>query len=152
MAQNTNPIYSLVPGISAGQLTPSITANTKSDGVGTIGTDIVKCFTADATNGSYVSKVRLQPYASAAATATIATTLRLFISSKTSGSTTAADTFCVQEIGVSSQSADHSTTATYFIDVIFNVPIPASYTILASQHAAAAANTGWQVIVFYGNY
>lgn len=151
-APNTNPIYSLVPGIAAGQLTASVTANTKSDGVGTIGTDIIKCFTADATNGSYVKKIRLQPYASTAATATTATTLRLFISSKTSGATTAADTFCFQEISAAAQTADHSTTATFFIEIPVNETWPASYTILASQHVVAAANTGWQVIVFYGNY
>lgn len=155
-APNTNPIYSLTPNVSAGQLTPSTTANTKSDGAGTIGTDMIKCFTAGAAGsnaaGSQVSSIRLQCYATVANTATTATTIRLYISSKTSGVTTNADTFCFQEVSVGSQNADHSTLATFPIEVPVNKSINNAYTILASIHAAPAANTGWQVEVYGGDY
>lgn len=152
MAQNTNPIFTLVPALGTGQLTPSVTANTKSDGVGTIGTDLVKVFTADATNGSYVSSIRLCPYASVASTATTATTIRIFLSSATSGATTAATAWLIQEVAAASQTADASTAATFYIEIPINRPIPAGYTILVSQHVVAAANTGWQAVVFAGHY
>ena len=152
MAQNTSPIFVLTPSIGTPvTFTSSTTANTKSDGTGTIGTDILKAFTAGS-NGSYVSSVRFSPAASAAATATAATTLRVFLSNKTSGSTTNADTWLFQEIAAAAQTADQTTTATYYLEVPINRIIPASYTILVSSHIALNANTMWQAIVFGGDY
>src|SRR5262245_61961657 len=92
------------------------TANTKSDGAGTIGTDIYKVWTAGAVNsGNDVSieKVRLIPIATVAATATAATVLRVFWSTKTSGATTSADTFLLEEKGAAAQTPDHSTNAIF---------------------------------------
>jgi hypothetical protein len=152
MAANTSPIYAGKAAFQAANIPSTITANTKSDGTGTIGTDMTKLFTADATNGSYVESVRLCPYASVAATNTAATTIRLFVSTKTSGVCTAADTFLLAEIATAVQAADHSLNATFFIDVPINKRLPPSYTILASQHIVAATSTGWQVLVFGGDY
>jgi hypothetical protein len=152
MPANTSPIYTLSPALGSGQLTPSVTANTKSDGAGTIGTDIIKVFTADATNGSYVSSLRFCPYATVAATATTSTTLRVFISTQTSGATTAADTWLFAEVSAAAQTADHSTNATFAIEIPINRILPPSYTILVTQHVVAAANTGWHATVFAGNY
>src|SRR6266550_882545 len=129
MAQNTSPIFVLTPIITS--VVPSA-ANTKSDGAGTIGTDIFKAFTANATNGSFVSSVRFNPFASVAATNTVATTLRVFISNKTSGATTSADTWLFAEISAGIQTADHSLNATFPIEVPINRILPASYTILVT--------------------
>lgn len=152
MAQNTSPIYTLTPKRGSATLLPGTTANTKSDGTGTIGTDLLLAFTCDATNGSYISKIRFTPVASAAATATTATTLRAFVSTQASGATTSANTYLLAEVSAASQSADHSTNATFFIDVPINLALSASDTILVSQHVVAAANTAWQVLIFAGNY
>jgi hypothetical protein len=152
VAQNTSPIFTLVPAIGSATILPATTANTKSDGTGTIGTDILKAFTADATNGSYVSSVRFSPNASAAATTTTATTLRVFISSVTSGATTNLNTWLFAEVSAAAQTADHSTNATFPIEIPINRILPASYTILVSTHVVPAANTSWQAIVFAGNY
>ncbi len=149
MPANTNPIFVLSPAI--GSVVPTA-ANVKSDGAGTIGTDIFKAFTADATNGSFVSMIRLSPFASVAATATTATTLRIFISSATSGAVTSANAWLFQEISAAAQTAAHSTNATFFIEVPVNRILPASYTILVTTHVVSAANTGWQATVFAGNY
>ena len=138
--------------MTAGVLTSPITANTKSDGSGTIGTDIVRIFTADPTNGSYVSSIRLSPYAIVANTTTTATVIRVFISSITAGATTSANTWLIQEISVGAQAASNPATATFFIEVPVNRPLPPSFTILVSQHAAAATNTGWHCVVFGGHY
>src|SRR5438105_2853308 len=134
MAAPTNPIYTGKVAFGTATITASTTANTKSDGTGTIATDILKAFTADATNGSFVEKVRFSPNASVAATATTATTLRVFISSQTSGSTTSANTWLFAEISAAAQTADHSTNATFFLEVPMNVRLLPSYTILVSTH------------------
>lgn len=154
MANNYQPIYSGIPSTpSGGQLTNSAPAAlTTSDGVTTIGTNSIKVFTAAATYGSYLSCIRFSPYATAAATSTTATVFRIYLSSITSGATTAANTWLIQEVAVASQSAANSTTATQFIEVPINRALPPGYTILVTQHAVAGANTGWQVVPFAGDY
>jgi hypothetical protein len=150
MPANIDPIYSRVGAISG--VAVGLAANTSSSGTGTIGTDIFKVFTADATNGSWVSRIRLHPVATVAATATSATVIRIFISSQTSGSTTQANTWLFQEIGAASQSADNSTAAANALEVPLNIALPPSYTILVTNHAVNAANTSWTATVFGGNY
>jgi hypothetical protein len=150
MAQNTNPIFSLIPVVSFGTITGNV-GLTRSDGVGTIGTDIFKIFTADATDGSYVSKVRITA-AATTSTAMTASVIRFYISSITSGSTTAADTVLYAEISTAAITASHTTSATNYYEVAFNVPLPASYTILVSIDDNLAANTRWQFLTFAGDY
>ncbi len=147
---NIAPIYSKIGAIAG--VAVGGAANTRSDGVGTIGTDMFKVFTADATNGSFVQRVRLSPVATAAATATTATVHRLYISTKTSGGTTQADTWLIQEVSAPAQTADQTAVATAFLEVPINVALPPSYTILVSTHLANAANTSWTAVVFAGNY
>jgi len=149
-APNVDPIYSKAGSING--VATGGTANTSSSGTGTIGTDIYKAFTADATNGSYIQKIRLQPVATVAATATTATTIRIFVSNKTSGATTQADTWLIAEVSAGAQTADHSTTATFPIDVALNFALPAGYTILVAHHVINAANTSWTATVFGGNF
>lgn len=150
MAGNTDPIYSKVGKISGVEVTA---ANTKSDGAGTIGTDIFLAFTADATNGSFVRDIKTFLTATTAATATTATVVRYFASSATSGATTASNTHPLGEFAVASQSADNSGTATFPVAVItLNLPLPAGWTILVTNHAAPAANTKLKTVVFAGDY
>jgi hypothetical protein len=152
MAINNSPIFSGSPALGFVAIPATATGNTKSDGAGTIGTDIFKAFTADVTNGSYISSIRLSPYATAAGTATTATVIRIFISSQTTGSTAVTNTWLIQEVAAASQTADSSSAATFFLEIPLNRAIPAGYTILVSIHAAPASSTGWQVVVFGGNY
>lgn len=148
MPENNNPIYARLPNIFS---VPISAANTKSDGAGTIATDIFKAFTAGL-NGAWLTKIKLNPTATAAATNTTATVIRIFISSKTSGVTTSADTYLVQEVSVAAQSADHSTNATFGIEILLGFAIPPSWTVLVTSHAAPAANTAWQATVYGGDY
>ncbi len=150
MAQNTAPIFSKVPVVSFGTLTGNI-ALTRSDGVGTVGTDIFKMFTADATDGSFVSKIRISA-AATTSTSMTASVIRIYISSITSGSTTAADTVLYQEVAVAALAAAHTSNATNFYEVSVNIALPPSYTILASIDDNLAANTRWQFLVFGGDY
>lgn len=150
MAMNTDPIYSGVGVFGGKELTA---ANTNSKGTGTIGTDIFLLFTADVTNGSWGSHVRLIPTASVANTTTTATTIRIFISTKTTGATTGGtDTFLYAEISAVAQAADNSTAGVSALEIPINEVIPPGYSILATTHVAPAANTNWQAEFWGGNY
>lgn len=147
MAANVQPVFGLTPNV--GFTTFGSTALTKSDGsaVTGIGTDIFKAFTAGA-NGSFVEKIRISPVATTAATATSATVHRVYISNKTSGNTANTDTVLIQEIAAAAQTADQTTTATFFFEIPLNIKLPASWTILVSTHIVNAANTNWEAVVF----
>ena len=148
MAANTAPIFTLNGNINSVLVTA---ANTSSQGGGTIATDIFKAFTAEATNGSYITKVRFIPTATTPTTTT-ATVGRVFLSSITSGATTSADTWLLAEITLPAIAADNASNASSFFDIPLNCAIPAGYTILVTNHAAPAANTAWRATVLGGNY
>lgn len=151
MAANTNPIYTGKGAVGPVAITA---ANTNSQGTGTIGTDIFKAYTIDATNGSFISDIVFQPTASAAGTNTAATVLRAFLSTKTSGATVGGtDTWLLGEVTAGVQSADNATASTFPWVLTLNRAIPpGTYTILVSSHAAPAASTNWQATVFGGDY
>jgi hypothetical protein len=151
MAANTAPIFSEAPFISTAVWLPATTANTKSDGTGTIGTDILLLHTPG-TDGSFLSRLRLMPTASAAATATTGTVARVYLSTVNSGSTTSANTKLIAELALASQSADSASAAILVQDLILNFPIPANQYVLVSMHHSAAANTGWHFVLIGGNY
>lgn len=149
MAANASPRFTKNGNVS--WVSPSA-ANTKSDGTGTIATDIFKAFTADATNGSFVERVRWSPTASVAATTTTATVARVFLSSIGSGATTTTTTVLIAEISLPATAADHSTNAVPFYDVLIGITIPPGYFLLVTNHAAPAANTAWRAVVIGGDY
>lgn len=150
MPANTSPIFSLTPNVGSVSITTAA-ANVKSSGAGTLASDIFKAFTAGA-NGSFIQKLRFMSVASAAAVTGVATTLRVFLSTVGSGSTTAADTFLVGEISVPAISSSHSTNATNYYDLILNMAIPAGMFIHVSQHVAQTANQNWVATAIGGDY
>lgn len=149
MAANTAPIFSLTPNVGKVTITQTA-ANTSSAGGGTVGTDIFKAFTAGS-NGSFINKVRFMSVATAPTTG-VATTLRIFISTVGSGSTTAADTFLIGEISVPAIASDATTAATNYYEFILNCAIPASTFIHVTQHVAQTANQNWVAVAFGGDY
>lgn len=148
MPANTDPIWTKNGKISSVLVTA---ANTSSQGGGTIGTDIFKAFESDATNGSFVQRVRLIPTATTPTTTT-ATVARIFISSQTSGSTTSSNTYLWDELVLPAIAADNASAAVPEFDIIVNIPIPAAHSILITNHAAPAANTAWRATVIAGDY
>ena len=78
MSANISPIYSKVGDIQWGSLLT--TANTAKDGTGTV----VTIFTADATNGGRVERIKVR-----AAGTNVATVLRIFINNGSSNGTAA---------------------------------------------------------------
>lgn len=148
-APNTNPVFSLTPNNGKAAVTA---ACTKSDGTGTIGTDLFLLLTAGA-QGTWVSKVRLNSVATSAATSTTATVARLFISTKTSGATTGGtDTFLLAEVTLPSVPADSSSAPTSPIEIPLNIALKAGETLLVSNHATPASNTSQHAVAFAGDY
>jgi hypothetical protein len=131
--------------------TSSLTANTKSDGTGTIGTDMVKALTGT-TEGTFVQKLRFFPAASTAATATTASVIRVYLSTVGSGSTTRTDTTCIGEISATSQSAANSTSGAMPLELPIGFIVPSGYYLHWSMHHAAAANTSWGCVPIASNY
>ncbi len=155
MAQNTNPIYTLTPNVGVGVIAVTY-AQVKSDGTSTGATTdrMVLAFTAGA-NGSYVDCVRFFCVASAAATSSVATTLRVYLSSVAApeaGATTSTNTHCIGEISVPIVVASHSLNATNFYEIPINKAIPTGQYIHVSQHIAQTTNQVWKAIVFGGDY
>lgn len=155
MAANTNPIYTLVPKVSTAVITTTY-AQVKSDGTsaGTSNDRMVLAFTAG-TEGSYVDCIRFSCVASAAATSSVATTLRAYLSTVAApeaGATTSANTHCIGEISVPIVVASHSTNATNFYEIIVNKAIPTGTYIHVSQHVAQTTNQVWKAMVFGGDY
>lgn len=116
-------------------------ANTSSQGGGTIGTDIFLVASIGA-NGSFIEKVRFSPTATAPTTTT-ATVARVFYSTQSSGSTTNANTWLIDEVALPATAADNATARAPCYDLPVNMSFQTGYHILATNHAAPAANTAW---------
>lgn len=137
MPGNTAPIYSRVGDI---QWAAAITAaNTAKDGTGTVAT----IFTADATNGGYVHKLRLMPLGT-----NVASVARVFINNGADPTVAANNVYY----------GDVSLPATTLTEVAGQLPVevplalalPPGYKINVALGTAVAA--GWQASVVGGKY
>lgn len=147
MPANTAPIFTIVPEFSAVRIQA---ANTSSSGSGTIGTDIYLAFSPGA-NGSYLQKIRFSLAESTIGTASAACVLRVFLSTQSSGSTSAGNTWLIQEVVAATQTPTALLSASP-IDIPLNFAIPSTYYVLVSASVAPTANTTWNANVFAGDY
>lgn len=150
---NTAPVYSKIGKIAA-NISALITAVATNlyDAAGTIGTDIYLLFTADATNGSFVQRIRVK-YVSNSTTASVACVLKIFISTQTSGATTNANTWLYDEIVLPTTGALTTTVAQVSYDIPLGFALPAGYALLAKITVAQTnANSGWVCTVIGGDY
>jgi hypothetical protein len=131
MAQNTVPIFGKTPTITWSTITA---ANTALDGTGTVAT----CFTADATNGSYVQNLVVKSNTTTATSA--AGTLRVFINNGSTNSTATNNTL-VREFVLTTVTAS-ATTATINWEFPLNIMLPAGYKINCTI-ATVAASSGF---------
>jgi hypothetical protein len=152
MPANTSPIYSLTPNIGETKITTT-SALVRSDGGATnaIGTDHFLAFTSGA-NGSFIQRVRFIPVSSAAAVSSVATTLRVFMSTVNTGIPTSSNTYLLAEISVPIISAANTINAVSYYEIPLNIAMPANQYILVSQHIAQTTNQSWQAMVFGGDY
>lgn len=151
MPANTDPIYSKASDYQGSGLITTAAA-TVYDISGTIGTDIYKIFTADATNGGFVQKVRFK-YAANGTTTSVAAVLKVWISSVASGTPTiGTQAWFYDEIAVPATGALSTTTTQPVYEIPFNFALPLSYTILVKVTVSQSANTGYLANVIAGKY
>ena len=149
MSANTQPIFTLTPKLTGVNISA---ANTKSDGTGTIGTDLFLLHTAGSA-GSFVKKVRFQPCANTAGTSTTATVFRVFLATTNTGATTpGGNIWLLGECTGAVQTADSATVANYPWEVAINEAIPSGSYIVVSSHTAPASNCQQQATMFGGDY
>jgi hypothetical protein len=145
---NTNPNFTAAGDI-AGVLATAAWAESEAGFV--IGTSGYLAFTAGA-NGSWVDFARIMGETTSAGTGTTATVGRIWISSIASGTTTTSNTFLWAEVALPAVTAASSSTPVNPVDVPLGFRLPASYTILFTIHAAAAANTAQGILVIGSDY
>jgi hypothetical protein len=143
MAANTSPIYSKIGDIQWGAVLT--TANTALDGTGTVST----IFTADATNGGRVEKVRIRHLGT-----NVTTVLRIFINNG-STNTTATNNALWTEITIASNTLSQVAASTNYelpsgTDPSFPLVLPIGYKLLATIGTTVAA--GLAVIAAGGKY
>lgn len=134
---NTDPIYSRVADVQWGANVTA--ANTNMDGTGTVET----IFTADSTNGGFVSHIRLK-----AAGTNVATVARFFINNG-SATTTEANNSLIGELTLAATTAS-ATAALQEYAMPINLPLPPGYKITMTLGTAVAA--GWKATAFGGKY
>src|SRR5262245_58338652 len=142
MAGNFNPIYSRVPDI---QWQPQFmsAADTTITGTGLGANNLV--FTADATNGGYVQKIRLRATNAGNTTDTGA---RIF-SNNVSTSGTAPNNVIFDEISLPATTATN-TAATANYEVPLNFGLPPGYRLYVNLGTASAS--GWIASCIGGKY
>lgn len=144
MAAGTAPIYVATPKDAGVSITA---ANVKNDGTGAgIGTDIFLLYTAGA-NGAWIGRVRFVPSGSTASTAITPTVGRVYFSTQTSGATTNANTYRIDEVAISATTADQATVQTGYFEVQVNSFLAAGHTLLVSTHHVPAANTAIHAVL-----
>jgi hypothetical protein len=158
MAANTAPIFSLTPNVGTVKISTT-SAVAQSDGASTgATTNLMYSLFASGASGSFLNRVRFNTVASAAAVNSVATTLRIFISTvstamgSVAGATTAANTMLLAEVSVPLISTANSTNATTYFEIPLNIAIPTGRWILVCQHVAQTTNQSWQAVAIGGDY
>lgn len=138
MAANISPIYTLLGDIQWGT-TLIATANTAKDGTGTV----LTVFTADATNGGFVSRIRFR-----AAGTNIATVARVFINNGATNATPG-NNILWDEITLSATTlSEVAALATY--ELPLNFALPAGYKLNIT--IGTTVSPGYYVSVIGGKY
>lgn len=151
MAANTAPIYPRTPRTPHGVIPNSFAALTRSDGVGTIGTNLVKLDTA-AADGTFYRHLLIKACASAAATTTAATVIRLFHSTVDSGATTVNDTMLIGEVQIPAISAANATGATPDFIIPINFALESGHTLLVGTSVSPSASVSFSCVLVAGDY
>ena len=139
MAANQNPIFSKVGDIQW-NVTPILAANTTTDL--TTGTSYL-IFTADATNGGYVQKLRFRSLGT-----NVATVARVWINNGATIATALNNTLWDETSLAISTVSQTSALAVY--ELPLNVALPAGYKIYVTLGTAVAA--GYDCIAIAGKY
>ncbi len=125
MAQNTSPIFALVPKIQWGTVTA---ANTNKDGTGTVTT----IFTADAVDGSFVHYIRIR-----AAGTNVQTVVRVFLNNGSTNATASNNTLFTELFIAATTGTETAAQPEHIIPM--NLALPPGYkvNVVISQAIAA---------------
>ena len=149
MAGNQSPIFSRVATFGYSPNGVQGTATSGSYGLVTdyLGTQTNNAviFTADATNGGYVQRLRFK-----AAGTNAASVARIYMNNG-GAVATANNNYFYGEISLPATTASTS-SATADIDYPINSAIPPSYKILVGISAASALASGWLITAIAGSY
>jgi hypothetical protein len=151
MAANTNPIYSKSGLVGTVTVPQAAGANTKSDGTGTIATDMWLA-ASPAADGSWLDRIRFSHGNNTVGEASGANVYRLYLSTKNAGATAPADTKLIKEIASPTQNSDHATVPTNFIEEPLGFVLPSGMYLLVSIHANTSAHASLHIVTFGGNY
>jgi len=147
MAQNTNPIFPLIPanswvsGAAANAATPGVTANTTKDL--TSGTIYGPIETAEATNGSRVDFIKVRALGT-----NVATVIRIWLNNG-SATGTAANNALYLERTISATTVSETSELPDII-LPLNISLAPSYRIYATFGTAVAA--GFHLTAVGGDY
>jgi len=147
MAQNTNPIFPLVPevlwvsGTAATAGTPGRDANTTTDL--TTGTNYGPIFTADATDGSRLDFIKVRALGT-----NVATVIRIWINNG-AATTTAANNTLYLERTLSATTVSQTAEQPDII-LPLNISLAAGYRVYATFGTAVAA--GFHLTAIGGDY
>ena len=144
MPANTAPIYSLTPEVANNGTTGmnALVTAAANDYTGA-GVNNSLIFTADATNGSFVQRLRFK-----AGGTNVASVARVFLNNG-SAPTTASNNVFYGEISLPATTAI-ATAATVEIDYPMGFALPAGFRIYFGLGTAVSA--GWVATVIAGNY
>jgi hypothetical protein len=138
MPANTQPIFSSLGDIEWGA-TVLTTQNTAKDGTGTV----LNVFTADATNGGFVQRIRFR-----AAGTNIATVARVFINNGSANSTPA-NNILYDEITLAATTLSEVAALAVY-ELPLNFALPPGYKLNVTLGTTVAA--GYYVSVIGGKY
>lgn len=144
MPANNDPIYSKQGSVSnnAGTAMNQLVTAAANDYTGA-GANNSLVFTADATNGSFVQRLRFK-----AGGTNVATVARIFINNGAANTTATNNTF-YGEVALPATTAI-ATANTVDVDLPMNFALPAGFRIYVGYGTATAA--GWAVTPIAGNY
>jgi hypothetical protein len=151
VAANTDPVYSKASDVQGSTLITTA-ASVVYDISGTIGTDIYKAWTADATNGGFVQRLRFK-YAGNTTTTSNAAVAKIWLSSVTSGTPTiGTQAWFLDEIALPATGTLTTTATNAVYDVPLNFAVPAGWCICVKITVSQPANFGWMCTVIAGKY
>lgn len=144
MAANTSPIFSkLGEVVLSGNTAIGTSVITDYDGSGA---NNVLVFTADATNGSYIQRLRFKAKGTNAVSVA-----RVFINNGTGANTTASNNSFYGELSLPATTAS-TTVATIEIDYPMNFALEPGQKIYVGISAASGLASGWVVTGIGGVY
>lgn len=144
MAANNLPIFSRLGDVSKDGTTGmgALVTAAAADYTGA-GANNVLVWTADASNGGFIQRVRLK-----AGGTNIATVMRFYFNNGSANTSATNNVFC-GEISLPATTAS-ATAATIDIDYPFNIAVPAGFRLYAGLGTAVAA--GWVMMPVAGKY